>query len=87
MKNSDQGTRLNKILFVLSLICCIGVVILAFIQFLGVWDKAIYIFEPLIGVILLIQTIQNWKLKKSTAIISLITAICIFVLDIVMMVF
>lgn len=38
----------------------------------------INIVKPLLGVLMLIQTIQNWNKNKTTAILSLIATILIF---------
>ncbi|MNP77879.1 hypothetical protein D3C76_1753930 [compost metagenome] len=47
-------------------------------QILDIWENAINVFEPLLGVLMVIQTIQNWKKNKAVAIFSLCVAIFIF---------
>ncbi|WPC42755.1 hypothetical protein [Clostridium sp. JS66] len=74
----DQKQTDEKVLYVLSSICSISIIILASIQILGVWKTEINVVEPLLGVLMLIQTIQNWKKNKPVARISLCAAIIIF---------
>lgn len=68
----------EKVLSVFSNICSISIIVLVFMQILGVWKTAANVFEPLIGVLMLIQTIQNWKKNKEIDKISLCAAILIF---------
>lgn len=83
LKYWNQKTLPFKILTLIGVIISITVVILAFMQIFNVWDKAINIFEPLLGVLMLIQTIENWKTNKSIAYFSLFVAIFIFVVAII----
>lgn len=48
-------------------------------QIFNVWDKAINVFEPLLGVLMLIQAIENWKTNRLTAYLSLFVAIFMFI--------
>lgn len=68
----------EKVLSIIGTTCAISIIILAPIQILGIWNTAINIVEPLLGVLMLIQTIQNWKKSKGTAILSLLATILIF---------
>ena len=68
----------EKVLSIIGTTCAISIIILASIQILGIWNAAINIVEPLLGVLMLIQTIQNWNKNKTTAILSLLTTILIF---------
>lgn len=76
----------EKVLSVISSICSISIIILACIQILGVWKTAVNVFEPLLGVLMLIQAIQNWKKNKAVAIVSLCAAILILVFSILIFV-
>ncbi|QAA32296.1 hypothetical protein [Clostridium manihotivorum] len=78
----SKKTTDEKVLAVMSGICSISIIILVVIQLLGVWKNAINVFEPLLGVVMLIQTIQNWRKSKSAAIVTLFAAILIFVVSI-----
>lgn len=72
----------EKVLYVISSICSISIIILACMQILGIWKTAANVFEPLVGVLMLIQTIQNWKKNKAVAKVSLFAAILILVYSI-----
>lgn len=69
----------EKIVFVLGGICSISVIILACLQLLGIWEKAINVLEPLVGVSMVTQTILQWKKNKKVAAFSLCVAIFIFI--------
>ena len=68
----------EKVLSIIGTTCAISIIILAPIQILGIWNTAINIVEPMLGVLMLTQTIQNWKKNKGTAILSLLATILIF---------
>lgn len=83
----SEKQRNEKIMFALRLLCSISIIVLAVMQILDIWNKAIYIFEPLLGVLMLIQTIENWKKNRKVAIISLLAAIFIFLVTIFILVY
>lgn len=56
----------------------VAVIILAALQLLGIWENAINVFEPLIGVVMLLQAIQNWNKNRGVAIVSLLAALFVF---------
>ena len=76
-------TKNEKILFISRLITTIIVIVFALLQLLKIWDKAIYVSAPLMGVVLLIQSVQEWKTNRSVAIVSLICSLFIFICAIV----
>ena len=78
----DWKKKTFKFISIFEILISITVIILAFIQIIGVWDNAIYVYEPLVGVLMIIQTIEYWKKSKSTAYISLIAAVFIFAVTI-----
>ena len=67
-----------KILLILGLVISISIIILAILQLLGIYDEAINIFEPLLGVLMIIQAIENFKINKKLAVYSILVAIFIF---------
>ena len=77
-----QESTSKKVLTIISVICSIIIIVLAGMQILGIWENAINVFEPLLGVVILIQSIQKWKKNKVLAIFSLCTAIFIFLVAI-----
>ena len=82
----NQKQRNEKILTVLGLICSISIIIFAVLQILDIWNRTIDLIEILLGVLMLIQTIQNWKRNRKVALISLAAAIFIFSISIFVLV-
>ena len=80
----NRMTTQDRIINVLIIILSVAVIVLAALQLLGIWEDAINVYEPLIGVVLLLQAIYHWKKNRSVAIISLCAAgfvfICAFVI-------
>lgn len=76
----------KKVLDVMSTICSISIIILVCMQIFGIWENAMYVFQPLLGVLMLIQAIENWGGNKKVAMISLFAAIFIFIASILIFV-
>lgn len=53
------------------IILSVSVIVLALLQLTGVWINAIHVFEPLVGVLMLIQAAQNWEKRKGVAYFSI----------------
>lgn len=66
-----------------SSICSILIIVLAITQILDIWEGAINILEPLLGILMLIIAIQNWKDNRKVAILNLIAAIFLFLVAII----
>ena len=69
----------EKIASILGSICSVCIIILASLQLLDIWHKAIYIFEPLVGVLMVTQGVLQWRKNKTVAVFSLCVAIFIFI--------
>ncbi len=84
MKNkwSEMKTA-DKVMIMVRIIASIAVIVLASLQLLGVWEQAINLVAPLMGVVLIIQSIQEWKQHRGVAILGLCAALFIFVCGIV----
>jgi len=65
----------EKVMFVLSNICSISIIIFVCTQILGIWKTEADVMVPLLGVSMLIQSIQNWKKNKEVAKGSLLAGI------------
>ena len=85
IKDWNKKTIPFKILTIFGLIISITIVVLALMQIFNVWDKAINVFEPLLGVLMIIQAIENWKTNRATAYFSLFVAIFIFIVAIIIL--
>lgn len=85
LKDWNKKTVPFKILTIVGLFISVTIIVLSFIQIFNVWDKAINVFEPLLGVLMIIQAIENWKANKSIAYFSLFVAIFIFIVAIIIL--
>ncbi len=79
MNNWNKMTVKDKILTIIRLVTSILVIVFALLQLLKIWDKAIYVAAPLVGVVLLIQGIQEFKDNRSVAIFSFGCSLFIFI--------
>ncbi len=70
----------EKISFILGSICSVSVIMLGSLQLLNIWGKAINIFEPLLGVLMVTQGVLQWRKNKTVAVFSLCVAIFIFII-------
>lgn len=78
MKKWNERTWADKVMLVVRIIASFLVVVLAALQLLGVWDKAINLAAPLMGIVLLIQSAQEWKQQRGVAIFGLCAALFVF---------
>lgn len=67
----------DKFMLIVRIVASIFVVVFASLQLFGVWDKAINLAAPLMGVVLLIQSVQDWKKQRGVAIFGLCAALFI----------
>ena len=79
MKNWNEKTKIEKILIIMRIIISIIVLLASIIQLLGIYDKAINVAVPLLGALMLVQSIQEWKTSRVVAIHGLCSAIFIFI--------
>ena len=78
-----EATLSHKIITVGSVIVSLAVVALAILQIFDVWDQAINIFMPLMGVETLFQAYVQWNNSRKVAYFSIGTAAFIFICSIV----
>lgn len=72
-----------KVLIITKITCSVIVIALALMQITGFWEKAIYVFEPLMGIVMLIQALEQRKKNRILAIFSLGVALFVFVCAII----
>ena len=84
-RGNNMTTR-DRIINVFIILLSVAVIVLAALQLLGIWEKSINVYEPLIGVVLLLQAIYHWKKNRTVAIISLCAASFILACAIVILV-
>lgn len=74
----NEKLTLDKVITITRLIASAGVIVFALLQLLEIWDKAINVSAPLMGVVLVLQSIQEWKKHRGIAIFALCAALFIF---------
>lgn len=68
----------DKFMLIVRVVASFLVVIFAALQLMGVWDKAINLAAPLMGIVMLVQSVQEWKKQRGIAIFGLCAALFIF---------
>ena len=76
----------HKIVTIISILASLSVVVLAVVQMFDVWNQAINVFMPLMGVTMLCQAYMQWNTSRKVAYLSIGTAAFIFVCSIVVFV-
>ena len=74
---------LHKVVTIISVLASLSVVVLAVLQMFDIWDQAINVFMPLMGVTMLRQAYMQWNKRRKVAYFSIGTAAFIFVCSIV----
>ena len=70
----NNMTTRDRIINVLIIVLSVAVIALAALQLLGIWEDSINVYEPLVGVVLLLQAIYHRKrteLLQSSACVQL----------------
>ena len=81
-----DASLLYKAVTIISVLASLSVVILAILQMLDVWEQAINVFVPLLGVINLCQAYMQWESSRKLAYFSLGTAVFIFICAIIILI-
>lgn len=74
-----EKTKTDKVLHLLQLTACVGAAICAALNIFLIWDKALHVAMPLIGIELLIQSRQEWRKNRISAILGFCAALFIFI--------
>jgi len=72
LSSSDKGMLLARI------VISAAIIVLASLQLWGIRENAIHLNAPLMGVVLLLQSIQDWKQHRAAAGFSLCAAAFVF---------
>lgn len=84
MKNGFQAlSKQDRILTVLRMIVSVLTIVFSLLRLLHVWENATFVAIPLLGVLMLIQGLQEWKRNRTSAILLLVVALFIFIVSIV----
>ena len=80
--NWKDTPLLHKVVTIISVLASLSVV-LAVLQMFNVWDQAINVFMPLMGVTMLCQSYMQWNNSRKVAYFSIGTAVFIFICAII----
>jgi len=75
----SQKTKLDKVFLVLRLTASVGATVCALLHIFLIWDKALHVAVPLIGIQLLIESIQEWRKNRISAVFGFCAALFMFV--------
>ena len=90
MKNNaipkwKDKNKFEKTLTIFGVIVAIAIIVIAFLQIFEISKDSI-IFELLLGLLMLIQTLEYWKYNKKSALICLTSALIIVICCIIVLV-
>ena len=74
---------LHKIVTIISILVSLSVVVLAVLQMFDIWNQAINICVPLMGITLLCQAYIQWNVSRKVAYFSIGSAVFVFICAIV----
>ena len=74
---------LHKIVTIVSILTSLSVFVLAVLQMFDIWNQAINICVPLMGITMLCQAYILWNKSRKVAYFSIGTAIFVFICAIV----
>ena len=84
MKTNWENTPTSyKTVTIISILASLSTVVLAVLQIFDVWEQAINIYMPLMGVTMLCQSYMQWNNSRKVAYFSIGTAAFIFICSIV----
>ena len=81
--NWKDTSLLYKVVTIIAVLASLSVVVLAVLQMFDVWDQAINVFMPLMGVTMLCQSYMQWNNSRKVAYFSIVTAVFIFICSII----
>ena len=80
MKSKWKDTPLlHKIVTIVSILTNLSVFVLAVLQMFDIWNQAINIYVPLMGITMLCQAYIQWNTSRKFAYFSIGTAIFVFI--------
>ena len=72
-----------KIVTIISILASLSTVVLAVLQIFDIWNQAINICVPMMGVTMLCQSYMQWNTSRKVAYFSIGTAAFIFICAII----
>ena len=84
MKSKWKDAPLShKIVTIISILTSLSVVVFAVLQIFDIWNQAINICVPLMGITLLCQSYIQWNVSRKVAYFSIGSAVFVFICAIV----
>ncbi len=84
MKSKWKDAPLShKIVTIISILTSLSVVVFAVLQVFDIWNQAINICVPLMGITLLCQAYIQWNVSRKVAYFSIGSAVFVFICAIV----
>lgn len=80
---SNQKTKGESYMLIARMVACILVIVSALLQILKIYNRAIYISAPLLGIVFFISSIQEWEKSRGVAIFHIISAAILLIATIV----
>lgn len=77
-KKWSEMSAACKVILSLRIFISILVVIMATLQLTGTWDHALNYAVPLLGVVLFLQSVMEWKTNRIAAITGLVCAVFVW---------
>lgn len=74
---------LHKIVTIISILASLSVVALSVLQMFDIWNQAINICVPLMGITMLCQAYIQWNTSRKVAYFSIGTAVFVFICAII----
>ena len=68
------------------IVLSVAVIVMAALQLFGIWEDSINVYEPFVGVVLLLQAKLFWKKNRKIAVIQLCAAAFVFICAFVILV-
>ena len=81
--NWKNAPLLQKVVTIISILASLSVVVLAVLQMFDIWNQAINICVPMMGVTMLCQSYMQWNNSRKVAYFSIGTAAFIFICSII----
>lgn len=84
MKSKWKDAPLShKIVTIISILTSLSVVVFAVLQMFDIWNRAINICLPLMGITMLCQAYIQWNVSRKVAYLSIGSAVFVFICAIV----
>ena len=84
MKSKWKDAPLShKIVTIISILTSLSVVVFAVLQIFDIWNQAINLCVPLMGITMLCQAYIQWNVSRKVAYFSIGSAVVIFICAIV----